>query len=57
MGPVQFSSPFAPHGITAALSAAEKMCLRKEKSPVCSVTVDRQAWMADSPDNTFIQQI
>lgn len=57
MGPVQFSSPFAPHGITAALSAAEKMCLRKENSPVCSATGDRQAWMADSPDDTSIQQI
>jgi len=57
MGPVQFSPPFAPRGITAALSAAEKMCLRKGRGPVCSATVDRQARMADSPDGTFIQQI
>lgn len=34
MGPVRFSSPFASQGTTAALSAAEKMCLREEKGPV-----------------------
>lgn len=34
MGPVRFSLPFVLQGITAALSAAEKMCLREEKCRV-----------------------